>query len=160
MKSAATAAHPRRPLPSTDLSSPAPATVPEQPQDPALVSQLQARFDALALEEGQDEEQAQHESLLEGQGGGSEEGWMGRMLDHHPTLLVLDGKLQSIPWESLPSFGRLRFVICLCDSPPQVGLVRGKQLGILSCSLNCKLASIPQPHSQSHNAAVVHANDS
>ena len=119
MKSAATAAHPRRAPHPTDLSSPAPATIPEQPQDPALVSQLQARFDALALEEGQEEEQAQHESLQEGQGGGIEEGWTGRVLGHHPTLLVLDGKLQSIPWESLPSFGRLRFVFRLCDSPPR-----------------------------------------
>ena len=109
MQAAATAAPARRSTAVTDLSPPGATAPPDRAQDPVLVSQLQARFDALALEEGQ----GQDEVTLEEQNVGGNEGGgaVGSLLDHHPTLLVLDGELQTMPWESLPSLKHLRYHI-------------------------------------------------
>ncbi len=112
MESAATAAPAHWPPPATDLTTPTPAATPNHPQDPALVSQLQARFDALALEE----EQGQENLVQSRQNGGDGGGWVGRVLDHQYSLLVLDGELQTMPWESLPSLKQLRCVIGLISS--------------------------------------------
>ena len=67
-------------------------------QEPALVSQLQARFDALAIGESQlqGNDRQDHRANCDGKHGQL-------VLDHLPTLLVLDGELQRIPWESIPS---------------------------------------------------------
>ena len=111
MQSAATAASAHRLAPGTDLTTPTPAAPPDHPQDPALVSQLQARFDALALEE----EQGQENPVQSRQNSG-DDGWVGRALDHRSSLLVLDGELQTMPWESLPSLKQLRCVIRLISS--------------------------------------------
>ena len=100
MQSAAPAS---RPHPVTDPNSPSPtAPLHAGTQDPALVSQLQSRFDALALEEAG---QGQDRPL---QGGEDDAVSVGVRLDHQPSLLVLDGELQSLPWESLPCLGCLR----------------------------------------------------
>ena len=112
MQSAATAAPAHRLPPVTDLTTPTPAAPPDHPQDPALVSQLQARFDALALEE----EQGQEKPVQSRQNSGDEGGWFGRAPDHQSSLLVLDGELQTMPWESLPSFKHLRCMIRLITS--------------------------------------------
>jgi len=106
MQSAATAAPAHRPPPVTDLNTRTPAAPSDHPQDPALVSQLQARFDALALQE----EQSQEKPVQGRQNSGDDGGWVGRVLDHQSSLLVLDGELQTMPWESLPSLERLRCV--------------------------------------------------
>ncbi len=112
MQSAATAAPAHRLPPVTDLTTPTPAAPPDHPQDPALVSQLQARFDALALEE----EQGQEKPVQSRQNSGDDGGWVGRALDLQSSLLVLDGELQTMPWESLPSVKHLRCMIRLISS--------------------------------------------
>ncbi|KAL0042551.1 hypothetical protein WJX79_003322 [Trebouxia sp. C0005] len=104
MQSAATAAPAHRSPPVTDLTTPTSAAPSGHPQDPALVSQLQARFDALALEE----EQGQEKPVQSRPNNGDDGGWVGRVLDHQSSLLVLDGELQTMPWESLPSLKQLR----------------------------------------------------
>ena len=106
MQSAATVAPTRRPPPTLDVGSPDPEAASSSTQDPALVSQLQARFDALAIEEGHSEgieRQSQGET-----GSGLDGQTMGVMLDHFPSILVLDGELQRIPWESIPALQRQR----------------------------------------------------
>ena len=119
MQSAATAAPAHRPPPVTDLTTPTPAAPSDHPQDPALVSQLQARFDALALEE----EQGQEDPVQSRQNSGDDGGWFGRVLDPQCSLLVLDGELQTMPWESLPSLKHLRCMIRLIGSVTlQLGL--------------------------------------
>lgn len=106
MQSAATVAPARRPPPTLDEGSPETKAASSSTQDPALVSQLQARFDALAIEESSSEgsdRQSQGET-----GSGLDGQPMGSMLDHLPTILVLDGELQRIPWESIPALQRQR----------------------------------------------------
>ena len=107
MQSAATAAPARRPPAAADVLTPSPTPPADHAQDPALVSQLQARFDALALEEGQgqDEPAPGEQNDLES------EGWVGVGLERHPSLIILDGDLQTMPWESLPSMKALRYVM-------------------------------------------------
>ena len=112
MQSAATAAPAHRSPPVTDLTTPTSAAPSGHPQDPALVSQLQARFDALALEE----EQGQEKPVQSRPNNGDDGGWVGRVLDHQSSLLVLDGELQTMPWESLPSLKQLRCMIRLISS--------------------------------------------
>ena len=106
MQPAATAAPAKRPTPTLDRGTTSPNQGSSGTQDPALVSQLQARFDAMAIEESQakgNDGQAQwaHGSGLDGKATGT-------LLDRHSTLLVLDGELQRMPWESIPSLQRHR----------------------------------------------------
>ena len=74
-------------------------------QQPALVSQLQARFDALALAEAHQGSGSSHAAELD------TDPETCLVLQHEPTLLILDGQLQPMPWESLPSFRHLRCVV-------------------------------------------------
>ena len=98
MQPAATAVPARRPSPTLDVGATrTQAGCRSSTQDPALVSQLQARFDALAIEETQSQDDWQDQ-----RGNGDQKNGQ-PMLDHLPTLLVLDGELQRIPWESIPS---------------------------------------------------------
>lgn len=105
MQAAATAAPARRSRPNMDVGSPGTGTA-SSSQDPALVSQLQARFDALAIEESHargngGQRQGEIGNTLDGQP-------LEAMLDHLPTILVLDGELQRIPWESIPALQQQR----------------------------------------------------
>lgn len=72
-------------------------------QEPAVVSQLQARFDALALAETQQQNDAQAAEAI----ADSDESACSP-LQLEPTVLILDRHLQSMPWESLPSFQHCR----------------------------------------------------
>ena len=90
--------------PSTDEAEP------DEAQQPALVSRLQARFDALALADAQQ----QSESLQSAAPSHGADGPSYSALQHEPTLMVLDGQLQAMPWESLPTFRRLRSDSRLC----------------------------------------------
>lgn len=68
-------------------------------QAPGLVSQLQARFDALALSDAQ-----QHSGSSQAADLGTDIDELAcSTLQHEPTLLILDGALQAMPWESVPS---------------------------------------------------------
>lgn len=98
MQAAATAVPARRPPNTVELGTPKTAAASSSTQDPALVSQLQARFDALAIDESQLQGNRQQD---QGASGDRKDGQP--MLDHLPTLLVLDGELQRLPWESIPS---------------------------------------------------------
>ena len=106
MQAAATAAPARRPPPTLDVGTPRTAATCSSTQDPALVSQLQARFDALAIEETQSKGNDRQDQRATGIGKDGQT--VGVMLDHLPTLLVLDGELQRIPWESIPSLQQQR----------------------------------------------------
>lgn len=107
MQAAATAAPARRPTPALDVGTPLTAAAcSSNTQDPALVSQLQARFDALAIEESQS--QGSDRQGQRAAGGGKDGQPMAVLLDHLPTLLVLDGELQRIPWESMPALQQQR----------------------------------------------------
>ena len=102
MQAAATVAPARRPAPAVFEESPSPPQGSSSSQDPALVSQLQARFDALAIEED-DEASNQHQKASAG------DGMLDlSLLDHHPSVLVLDGDLQKMPWESIASLQHQR----------------------------------------------------
>lgn len=106
MQPAATAAPAKRPTPALHRATPSPSGASSSTQDPALVSQLQARFDAMAIEEGQakgSDGQAQWATDC-----GTDGKPTGVLLHHHSTLLVLDGELQRMPWESVPSLQRHR----------------------------------------------------
>lgn len=103
MQAAATAVPARRPPNPLDLGTPKAAAASSSTQDPALVSQLQARFDALAIDESQLQGDERQDQSGDGKGGQP-------MLDHLPSLLVLDGELQRIPWESIPSLQPQRWL--------------------------------------------------
>ena len=99
MQAAGTAVPARRPPPTLDVGTPrTEAACSSSTQDLALVSQLQARFDALAIDESQlqGNEGQEHRANGDGRHGQA-------VLDHQPTLVVLDGELQRIPWESIPA---------------------------------------------------------
>ena len=99
MQAAATAVPAKRPSPILDVATPGTdAAGRSGTQDPALVSQLQARFDALAVNESQSQGDDRRDQRGNGDGKGAQP-----VLDPLPTLLVLDGELQRIPWESIPS---------------------------------------------------------
>lgn len=107
MQAAATAAPTRRPPPTLDVGTPSTAAAcSSSTQDPALVSQLQARFDALAIEESQSQGSERQDQRAAGNGKDGQP--MAASLDHLPTLLVLDGELQRIPWESMPALRHQR----------------------------------------------------
>lgn len=107
MQAAATAAPARRPPPALDVGTPSTAAArSSNTQDPALVSQLQARFDALAIEESQSQGSDRQDQKAAGNGKDGKP--MAVLLDHLPTLLVLDGELQRIPWESMPALRHQR----------------------------------------------------
>ena len=104
MQAAATAAPAQRSRVSTSRKAAIAEADVGESQQPALVSQLQARFDALAVTDTQQHDE--HEPTSSDKTG--PDAWAPLMLQHEPTLLVLDGDLQAMPWESLPSLQHLR----------------------------------------------------
>ena len=117
MQAAATAAPARRPPKTIEEDTPSPPPSSGNLQDPALVSQLQARFDALAIEESQGKEGRQEDRQTQWETGVRPNGKaVGKGFEHHPVVLVLDGELQKMPWESLPSMKQQRWLLSLTDA--------------------------------------------
>lgn len=107
MQAAATAAPARRPPPALDVGTPlTEAACSSNTQDPVLVSQLQARFDALAIDESQSQGSERQDERAAGDRKDGQP--LAVLLDHLPAVLVLDGELQRIPWESMPALRQQR----------------------------------------------------
>lgn len=104
MQAAATADPAKRSRASVSRESATAAADLDESQPPALVSQLQARFDALAVTDAQ--QHSEQQSAANDRAGQDVRPLL--VLEHEPTLLVLDGELQAMPWESLSSLKHLR----------------------------------------------------
>ena len=104
MQAATSAAPARHSRPTAKAQTSSAETDVHDAQEPALVSQLQARFDALALAEAQQGNGFSPAAELDA----DPDERTCPVLQHEPTLLILDGQLQAMPWESLPSFKSLR----------------------------------------------------